>query len=176
MFGWKSNIKAKGFLVCVCASDEALSFIEAFHSLLGELALFPTALIGLHFQVLGVSSLHTHFVIILLFFMTTIVHHITYMWIKLQLKDARYLPILSFICLVSGIIAIELLFTIIISPFWLFMVNLFPLHKLVVHHLYQLIYQCVDYTTNLVLDAVCSLFKKICQLVDQIYDWVQQKF
>ena len=33
----KKNIKAEGFLVCVCASDEALSFIEAFHSLLGEL-------------------------------------------------------------------------------------------------------------------------------------------
>ena len=176
MFGRKSNIKAEGFLVCVCASDEALSFIEAFHLLLGELALFPTALIGLHFQVLGVSPLHTHFPIILLFFMATIVHHIAYMGIKLQPQDAGYLPILRFICLVSGIIAIELLFAIIISPFWLFMVNLCPILILGVHHLYQLIYQCVYYTANLGLDAVCSLFKKICQLVDQIYDWVQQKF
>nr|POE60562.1 hypothetical protein CFP56_66080 [Quercus suber] len=108
-------------------SDEALYFIEAFHSLLGELALFPTALIGLHFQVLGVSPLHTHFAIILLFFMATIVHHIAYMGIKLQPQDAGYLPILRFICLVSGIIAIELLFAIIISPFWLFMVNLCPI-------------------------------------------------
>ena len=176
MFGWKSNIKAEGFLVCVCASDEALSFIEAFHSLLGELALFPTALIGLHFQILGVSPLHTHFPIILLFFMATIVHNIAYMGIKLQPKDAGYLPILRFIYLVSGIIAIELLFAIIISPFWLFMVNLCPILILGVHHLYQLMYKCVYSAANFVLDAVCSLFKKICQLVDQIYDGVQQMF
>ncbi|KAK4551310.1 hypothetical protein RGQ29_032409 [Quercus rubra] len=97
-------------------SDEALSFIEAFHSLLGELALFPIALTGLHFQVLGVSPLHTHFAIILLFFMAAIVHHIAYLGIKLQPQDAGYLPILRFICLVSRIIAIELLFTIIDVP------------------------------------------------------------
>ncbi|KAK4568544.1 hypothetical protein RGQ29_004094 [Quercus rubra] len=97
-------------------SDEALSFIEAFHSLLGELALFPIALTGLHFQVLGVSPLHTHFAIILLFFMAAIVRHIAYLGIKLQPQDAGYLPILRFICLVSGIIAIELLFAIIDVP------------------------------------------------------------
>ncbi|KAF3958344.1 hypothetical protein CMV_016744 [Castanea mollissima] len=67
--------------------NEALSFIEAFHALLGDLALFPTALIGLHFQVLGVSPLHTHFAIILLFFMATIVHRIAYTEIKLRPQD-----------------------------------------------------------------------------------------
>ena len=165
MFGRKINIKAEGFLVCVCASNEAHSFIEAFHTLLGDLALFPITLIGIHFQVLGVSPIHTHFAIILLFFMATIIHRIAYMEIKLQPQDAGFLPILRFICLVSGIIAIELLFAIIISPFWLFMVNLCPILILgVLRHLYQQIYQCVYYTTNL----VCSLFKKICQLLDQI--------
>ena len=169
MFGRKINIKAKGFLVCVCASNEALSFIEAFHALLGDLTLLLTTLIGIHFQVLGVSPLHTHFAIVLLFFMATIVHRIAYMEIKLQPQDARYLPILRFICLVSGIIAIELLFAIIISPFWLFMVNLCPILILgVLRPLYQQIYQCVCYITNLVSNAVCSLFEKICQLLDQI--------
>ena len=177
IFGRKNNIKAEGFLVCVCASNEALSFIEAFHVLLGDLALFPTALIGLHFQVLGVSPLHTHFAIILLFFMATIVHSIAYMEIKLQPQDAGYLPILRFICLVSGVITIELLFAIIISPFWLFMVNLCPILILaVLRHLYQHIYQCVYYATNLVLNVICSLLKKMCHLVDKIYDWVLQKF
>ena len=155
----KKNIKAEGFLVCVCASNEAFSFIEAFHVLLSDLALFPIALIGLPFQVLGVSPLHTHFAIVLLFFMATIVHRIAYTEIKPRPQDAGYLPILSFICLVSGIIAIELLFAIIISPFWLFMVNLCPILILgVLRHLYQQIYQCVYYTANL----VCSLFKNIC--------------
>ena len=169
MFGRKINIKVEGFLVYVCASNEALSFIEAFHALLDDLSLFPTALIGIHFQVLGVSPLHTHFAIILLFFMATIVHRIAYMEIKLQPQDAGYLPILRFICLVSGIIAIELLFAIIISPFWLFMVNLCPILILgVLCPLYQQIYQCVCYTANLVSNTVCSLFEKICQLLDQI--------
>ena len=131
----------------------------------------------MHFQVLGASPLHTHFAIVLLFFMATIVHRIAYMEIKLQPQDAGYLPILRFICLVSGIIAIDLLFAIIISPFWLLMVNLCPILILgVLCHLYQQIYQCVYYTSNLVLNAVCSLFKKICELVDRIYDWVLQKF
>ena len=165
LFGRKINIKAERFLVCVCASNEALSFIEAFHALLGDLALFPTALIGIHFQVLGVSPLHTHFAIILLFFMATIIHRIAYMEIKLQPQDAGYLPILRFICLVSGTIAIELLFAIIISPFWLFIVNLCPILILgVLRPLYQQIYQCVCYIANLVRNAVCSLFEKICQV------------
>ena len=107
MFGRKINIKAKGFFVCVCASNEALFFIEAFHALLGDLALFLAALIGIHFQVLGILPLYTHFAIILPFFMATIVHGIAYMEIKLQPQDAGFLPITSR-CLVSGIIAIEL--------------------------------------------------------------------
>ena len=149
---------------CVCANNEALSFIEAFHALLGDLTLFPIALIGIHFQVLGVSPLHTHFAIILLFFMATIVHRIAYMEIKLQPQDARYLPISRFIYLVFGIIVVELLFAIIISPFWLFMVNLCPILILgVLYPLYQQIYQCVCYTANLVRNAVCSFFEKICQ-------------
>ncbi|KAK9996047.1 hypothetical protein SO802_020733 [Lithocarpus litseifolius] len=59
--------------------------------------------------------------------MATIVHRIAYMEIKLQPQDAGYLPILRFICLIFGIIAIELLFAIIFSPLWLFMVNLCPI-------------------------------------------------
>ena len=166
LFGRKINIKAERFLVCVCASNEALSFIEAFHALLDDLALFPTALIGIHFQVLGVSPLHMHFAIILLFFMATIIHRIAYMEIKLQPQDAGYLPILRFICLVSGTIAIELLFAIIISPFWLIIFNLCPILILgVLRPLYQQIYQCVCYTANLVRNAVCSLFEKICQVL-----------
>ncbi|KAF3972161.1 hypothetical protein CMV_004321 [Castanea mollissima] len=48
---------------------------------------------------------------------TTIVYHITSMVIKLQAQDVG--PILRFICLVSGIISIELLFAIFLSPFQL---------------------------------------------------------
>ena len=177
IFGRKSNVKPEGFLVCVCASDEARVFFEAFHGLLVFLTSFPTALIGLHFQVLDVSPLDTHFALILLFIMATIIYGIAYVEIKMLPQDDEYLPILRFICLVSGIIAIELIVAIIISPLWLFMVNLCPILILgVPRHLYQQICKGLYCTADLVLNAVCSLFKKICQLVDQIYDQVLQKF
>nr|XP_023916990.1 uncharacterized protein LOC112028524 [Quercus suber] len=122
-------------------SDEARVFFEAFHGLLVFLTSFPTALIGLHFQVLGVSPLDTHFAIVLLFIMATIIYGIAYVEIKMLPQDDEYLPILRFICLVSGIIAIELIVAIIISPLWLFMVNLCPILILgVPRHLYQQIY------------------------------------
>ncbi|KAK9995834.1 hypothetical protein SO802_020520 [Lithocarpus litseifolius] len=73
-------------------SDEALSFFEAFHTLLAFLVSLLAALIGLHFQVLGISPLDTHFAVILLFIMATIVYSIAYAEIKLQPPDAG-LPI-----------------------------------------------------------------------------------
>ena len=146
------------------------SFFEAFHELLAYLVSFLAALIGLHFQVLGVSPLETHFALILLFIIATIIYSIAYAEIKLQPPDVD-LPIFRFICLVSGVIAIELLVTIIISPFWLFMVNLYPILIIgILRHLYQQSYQWLYYTVNLLLNAVCSLFKKIYQSVYQIYN------
>ena len=176
MFRRKSNMKAEGFLVCVCDSDEALSFFEAFHELLAFLISFLAAWIGLHFQVLGVSPLEIHFALIWLLIIATIVYSIAYAEIKLQPPDAD-LPIFRFICLVSGVIAIELLVAIIISPFWLLMVNLCPILIIgVLRHLYQQSYQWLYYTVNLLLNSICSLFKKIYQSVYQIYNWLLQKF
>uniref|UniRef100_A0A7N2MNR6 Uncharacterized protein n=1 Tax=Quercus lobata TaxID=97700 RepID=A0A7N2MNR6_QUELO len=73
-------------------NDEALGFFEAFHALLAFLISFLAALIGLHFQVLGVSPLQTHFALILLFIIATIVYSIAYAEIKLQPPGAD-LPI-----------------------------------------------------------------------------------
>ena len=146
------------------------------HALLAFLISFLAALIGLHFQVLGVSPLETHFALILLFIIATIVYSIVYAEIKLQPPDVD-LPIFRFICLVSGVIAIELLVTIIISPFWLFMVNLYPILIIgILRHLYQQSYQWLYYTVNLLLNAACSVFKKIYQSVYKIYNWLLQKF
>uniref|UniRef100_A0A7N2MMD6 Uncharacterized protein n=1 Tax=Quercus lobata TaxID=97700 RepID=A0A7N2MMD6_QUELO len=74
-------------------------------------------------QVLSISPLETHFATVLLFIMAAILYSIAYMEIKLQPQGAEYLLLFRFFCLVSGIIAVELLISIIISPFWLFMVN-----------------------------------------------------
>ena len=180
-FGRKSNIKAYGFfvvVVVVCASDEAFGFFEAFHEFLNFIVSFLGTIIGLHFQVLDVSPLETRFGIILLLIMAIIVYGIAYVEMNLQPLDAD-LPILRFICLVSGIIAIELLVTLIISPFWLFLVNLCPILIVgVLRYSYQQIYYYLYYTVNLVLDAVCSLFTKIYQSLYQIYIiyyWLLQK-
>ena len=97
--GFFIDVKAQGSLICVCASDEALVFFEAFHGLLLFLTSFPTALIGLHFPVMGISPLDTHFAIILFFIVATIVHDIAYMGIKLLPQDTENLPRLRFICL-----------------------------------------------------------------------------
>ncbi|KAK7839114.1 hypothetical protein CFP56_018700 [Quercus suber] len=107
-------------------SDDALGFFKAFHVLLAFLVAFLTAFIGLHFQVLGISPLDTHFATILILIMTTIVYSIAHVEIKLP-QNAEYLPIFKLICLVSGIVALELLVAIIICPFWLLMVNICPI-------------------------------------------------
>nr|POF15744.1 hypothetical protein CFP56_35248 [Quercus suber] len=75
-------------------SDEAFGFFEAFCALLSFLVSLLAGLNGLHFQVLGISPLDTHFALILPFIMTIIVYSIAYAEIKLQPLDAG-LPILS---------------------------------------------------------------------------------
>ncbi|KAL4633945.1 hypothetical protein ACB092_04G160700 [Castanea dentata] len=134
-------------VVYLLKSDGGLSFIEEFHKLLGNLNIIPIALVGLHFQALAVSPLLTHSNIILPFIATTIVYHITYMVIKLQTQDAG--PISRFICLVSGIISIELLFTIFLSPFQLIKVHLYLISLMLGGY-------CLFYTANLVLNCIYS--------------------
>jgi len=125
-------------------------------------------------QVLSISPLETHFATVLLFIMAAILYSIAYMEIKLQPQGAEYLLLFRFICLVSGIIAVELPISIIISPFWLFMVNFLPILIVGVLCSYKQIYQFLYYTANLIFNAVPSLLKKIYQLVCQIYDWLLQ--
>ena len=176
IFGRKSNIKSEIFFVCVCARDKPHSFFKALHALIAFLVSFLATLIGLHFQVLSVSPLETHFATVLLFIMAAIVYSIAYMEIKLQPQGAEYLLLFRFICLVSGIISVELLISIIISPFWLFMVNFLPILIVGVLCSYKQIYQFLYYTANLIFNALPSLLKKIYQLVCQIYDWLLQIF
>ena len=109
--------------------------------------MIPIALIGLHFQGLAVSPLHTHSNIILPFIAATIVYHITYMVIKLQAQDAG--PMLRFICVVSGIISIELLFAIFLSPFQQIKVHLYLISLMLGGY-------CLSYTVNLVLNCINS--------------------
>ncbi|KAF3957851.1 hypothetical protein CMV_017173 [Castanea mollissima] len=89
--------------------EEAHGFFEAFHKLIANLISILAASIGFHFQGLGVSPLETHFATFLVLIMTAIVYSIAYMGIKLQPQGADYLLLFRLICLVSGIIAIELL-------------------------------------------------------------------
>ena len=152
MFARKSNIKAEGFLVCVCASDVALSFFEAFHTVL--VVLFPVlgGLITLHFQPFHISPLETHFATLLVFTVATIVYGVAYVLITLQPPDSEYHAIFRFICLVFGIIAIVLLVSTIIPPRWLFIVNLWLILIVGVLSLCKQIYQLLCYTAILVFE------------------------
>ena len=176
IFGRKSDIKAEIFFVCVYARDEAHGFFEAFYALIASLVSILAASIGFHFQGLGLSPLETHFATFLVFIMAAIVYSIAYMGIKLQPQGAEYLLLFRLISLVSGIIAVELLISIIISPFWQFMVNFLPILIIGVLCAYKQIYQFLYYTANLIFNAAPSLLKKIYQLVCQIYDWLLQIF
>ena len=59
--------------------------------------------------------------------MAKIVYIIAYLEITLQRQDAAYLSIFRLVFLVSRILSVELLVKLIISPVWLFMVNLCPI-------------------------------------------------
>lgn len=76
------DFDVNGFLVCVCAGDEAHVFFEAFHAPLVCLNTILFAIIGIHLQALDVSPLETHLGIVLLFIMATIVYIIAYLEIK----------------------------------------------------------------------------------------------
>ena len=98
--------------------------------------------------------------------MAKIVYIIAYLEIKLQWQDAAYLFIFRLICLVSGILSVELIVTLIIFPVWLFMVNLCPiLITGVLCHWYKGIYEGLYDTADMVLKAVHILYNKIYGLL-----------
>ena len=146
--------KAKQFYF-VCTSEEELKHFTAFHKPIVFFITLLASLIGLHFQVLGVSPLEKHFTIILLFIMDIIVYTIAYMRINLQPHNKEYLPILRWICLISGIIACELLVAILTSLFWLFIIN---------------------FCAILIVEILRLCHQNIYQLLSQIQDWFQQLF
>ena len=152
MFGRKSNIKAEGFLVCVCASEEA--FFEAFQKLIFFLVALLFAIIGVHFRSSDISPFETHYAIFLLFLVAIFVYGLAYVLIAVQSRHSEYLSKLRLMCLVFGTLAMELPALIIISPFWLFIVNLCSI---------------------LIIGVLCS-YKQISQFVCQICGWLVPRF
>nr|POF21197.1 hypothetical protein CFP56_06994 [Quercus suber] len=114
-------------LVYLLTSDETRGFFEAFHGFFTFLLPFLAALIDLHFQALGKSPLDSHFAIILLLIMAIIAYGIAYLENKLQPQDIEHRSIRRLICLLCGIVAFQLALAILICPYWLFMVNLWPI-------------------------------------------------
>ena len=128
------------------------------------------AIIGIHFQALNISPLETHLGIILLFIIATIVYIVAYLEIKLQTQDAAYLFIFRLVCLVSGILSVELLVTLIVSPLRLFMFDLCLILTFgVLHHWYRGIYEGLYKTADKVLKAVHILYNKIYGLLCWMY-------
>ena len=114
-FGKSKNITAS--VVCVCATEEEFNSIIAFHQPFVFLITLLTALVGLHFQVLAISPLKTHFTITLLLIMAAIVFSIAYARINAQLHNSEYLSLFRFTYLASGFLICELLVGLLMSPF-----------------------------------------------------------
>ena len=173
------DFEANGFFVCICCSDEALVFFEAFHAVLVFFNAILGVIISVHFHFLGVSPLETDLGIILCLIAATLVYITAYLVIKVKLKYADYRFIFGIVCLVSGIFSAELLLTLIISPLGIFMVNLCPILIIgigVLYHCYRQIYEDLDNTAGMVLKAVHMFYNKIYGLLCWMYGWLIQIF
>ncbi|XP_065622285.1 uncharacterized protein LOC136064456 [Quercus suber] len=136
-------------------SGEDRSSLIAFHQPFVFLITLLATLVGLHFQVLDISPLKTHFTITLLLVMAAILFSIAYAEINVQPHNSDYLPLFRLTYVGSGILTCELLVGLLMSPFWWFMVNLCTILTVeILRYWHQLIYQ-----------FVC-----------QSRDWLQQKF
>ncbi|KAL4602072.1 hypothetical protein ACB092_10G025800 [Castanea dentata] len=134
-------------------------------------------MIGVHYKFLDVSPLETHLGIILHLIVATLVYIIAYLVIKVHPQNATYRFIFGLICLVSGIFSAELLLALIISPLWLFIVNLCPILIIgVLHHWYRGIYEGIYNTAGMVLKAVRILYNKIYGLLGWMYGRLLQTF
>jgi hypothetical protein len=152
----KIKIKAEGILfLSMCAREEELNSIMAFHQPFVFLATLLAFLVGLHFQALNISPIETHFAIILLLIIAAVVYSIAYASPIFQTHNTEYLPIFRLTCLASGILTCELLISLLISPLWWFLINL-----------------CI----SLVVEILRRWHQPIYNYVDQIHNWLQQKF
>ena len=152
-FRKRKNITAS--FVCVCASEEEFNSIIAFHQPFVFLITLLTALVGLHFQVLAISPLKSHFAITFLLIMAAIVFSIAYARINAQPHNSEYLSLFRFTYLASGFLICELLVGLLMSPLWWFMANL---------------------CTFLILEILRRWHQPIYQFVCRSRDWLQQKF
>ena len=149
-------IKLNESCFCLCdASGEDHSSLIAFHQPFVFLITLLTTLVGLHFQVLDISPLKTHFAITLLLIMAAIVFSIAYARINGQPHNSEYLSPFRFTYLASGFLICELLVGLLMSPLWWFMVNL---------------------CTFLIQEILRRWHQPIYQFICQSCDWLQKKF
>ncbi|KAL0007802.1 hypothetical protein SO802_009304 [Lithocarpus litseifolius] len=136
-------------------SGEDRSSLIAFHQPFVFLITLLTAIVGLHFQVLDVTPLKTHFTITLLLIMAAIFFSIAYARINRQPCNSEYLSLFRFAYLASGFLICELLVGLLMSPLWWFMMNL---------------------CTFLIQEILRRWHQPIYQFVCQSRDWLQTKF
>ena len=173
------DFEANGFFVCICSSDEAVVFFEAFHAVLVFFQAILGIIIGVHFRFLTVSPLETHLGIILCLIAATLVYITAYLVIKVKPQNAAYRFIFGLICLVSGIFSAILSLTLIISPLGIFVVSLCPILIIgigVLYHWYRQIYEDLFNTAGMVLKAVHISYNKIYILLCWMYGWLIQIF
>ena len=146
----KDQSSSSDLFIFNCGSEEEVNFSTPFHAAFGFLITLLLALVGVHFQGLGVSPLKTHFATILLFLMAVVIYSIAFVGIKVGAHNTsyRYLPLFNFICLISGTLACELLVSILITPLWLLIINLCAILVEVLRRCYQPIFDRFCHPAN----------------------------
>ena len=107
----------------------------------------------------------------LFFIIVVAMYGIALLGMKLGSKNANYLPMFKFVCVICAILACELLASILIDPLRLLIINLCGILVELIRRMYKQIYELLCHPTNVLL----SLLQKSYQSVCHISHWIQHK-
>ena len=120
--------------------------------------------LGLRLRGLGISPLKEYDAIMAFFIMAVIIYGTAFLGIKLGPQNADYLPILKFLCVISAILACELLASILVNPLRLAMINLCGILVELIRRCYKQIYELLyTHAANLVHNISFDFLQKIFQ-------------
>ncbi len=178
IFSLKKKKTLKNFILC--SSEEELKSFTAFHKpfvfLITLLALSGRTTLSSLGNLPTQKTFHNY---LASYHGYCCLQHCLYedYFTTIQPYNKEYHPIFRWICLVSGIIACELLVAILIFLFWLFIINLCTiLVEEILRLWYQQIYEYLYATANVGFNPVCGLFQHIYQIICEIQDWFRRIF
>ena len=133
-----------------CASEKEVRSSTEFHEPLNFLVTILLGVLGLSFKGSGIPPLKEHDEITLIIIMAIVIYVIAFLGIKLGPRNATYLPMFKFICVICAILACELFASILADPSKLFIINLCGILVELIRRMYKQIYELLYHATNLI--------------------------